>query len=108
MEDRDERRGPAPGTRTISRRLLSYALAGGLALGVYLARAVLQGRAGADHPTWLFLYFPIFFASARWLGLGPGLLSAGLATVLLAWEAPPSGSLWVESRGDREYVAMFG
>jgi PAS domain S-box-containing protein len=77
-------------------------------LGVHVARAVLQDRAGTDHPTWLFLYFPIFFASARWLGLGPGLLTAGLATVLLAWEAPPIGSLWVESRGDREYVAMFG
>ena len=107
MDERDEAPGPAPDTRTALRRLLAYAGAAGLALSVHFARAVLQDR-WADHPTWLFLYFPVLFASARWLGLGPGLLGAGLATVLLAWEVPPSDSLGIEARGDREYVAMFG
>jgi PAS domain S-box-containing protein len=108
MDDRDEGRAPAAGAQTFLRRLLAYAGAALLALAVHLTRAVLQGRDGADHPTWLFLYFPVLFASARWLGLGPGLVSAGVATVLLAWEAPPSNSLWVDTRGDREFVALFG
>ncbi len=106
MESRDEGKGPGRSARATSRSLLAYAGAAGLALTVYFARSVLQDR-GSDHPTWLFLYFPALFAAVRWLGLGPGLLNAGLATLLLAWEAPPADSLWIETRGDREYVALF-
>ncbi len=100
-------RGPRFLAPERTRGLLAHAGAVGLAFVAHLGREGIRAVTGIEH-TILFLYFPAILAAALWLGLGPGLLCAVAGVLLVAWEAPPEGSLLVAAPSDIEYAALFG
>jgi len=84
---------------------VDHAAAVGLAALAEGARLTLRALAGIEGPSLLlFLHVLAVLAAALWLGLGPGLLCTASGTLLVAWQLPPEGPVWVNAQDFRVLV----